>query len=56
MKNRSDSYDINRPRPRHGHKCSEYKECLSKIVLIYIKQHPSNIWGSIHEKVNEQWG
>ena len=25
MKNRSYIYDINRPRPRHGHKYTKYK-------------------------------
>ena len=29
MKNRSDKYDINRPKPRHGHKYTKYKICLS---------------------------
>ena len=26
------------------------------IMLIGTKQHPSNIWGSIHEKVKQHWG
>ena len=43
MKNGSQKYDINRPRPRHGHKCSEYKKCLCRMMFIYIKQHLSNI-------------
>ena len=25
MNNRSHRYDINRPRPRHEHKCTQYK-------------------------------
>ena len=25
MKNRLHRYDLNRPRPRHGHKCTKYK-------------------------------
>ena len=29
MKNRSHKYDINRPKPRHGHKYTKYKICLS---------------------------
>ena len=29
MKIRSQRYDINRPKPRHGHKCTKYKMCLS---------------------------
>ena len=51
MKNRSHRYDINRPSPRHGHSHTEYKMCLSIMMVICIKQHLSNIWGSIHEKV-----
>ena len=26
------------------------------MMLIYIKQHPTNTWGSIYEKVKEYWG
>ena len=37
IKNRSYRYDINRPRSRHEHKYSKYKQCLSKM------QHLSNI-------------
>ena len=40
---RSHTYYINRPRSRRGHKYSEYKKCLSTIMLIYIKQHLSSI-------------
>ena len=43
MKDRSHKYDINRPRPSHGHKYTIYKMCLSIIMAIYIKQHLSNI-------------
>ena len=52
MKNRSHRYDINRPRSRHGHKYSKYKKCLSMMMLICIKQHLSNIWSSVHEKLS----
>ena len=48
--------DINRPMSRHGHKYSKYKKCLSKMMLTCIKQHLSNIWSSIHEKVKQHWG
>ena len=34
---------INRPRCRHGHKYSKYVKRLSKMMLICIKQHISNI-------------
>ena len=43
MKKRSHKYDIIRPRSRHGHKYSKYKKCLSMMMLVYIKQHLSNI-------------
>ena len=55
MKNRSHRYDIKRPRSRYGHKYSNHK-CLSMIMLICMKQHLSNTWGSIHEKVKYHWG
>ena len=54
IKNRSHRYDINRP--RHGYRYSKYKICLWIMILIYIKQHLSNIWSSIHEKVKQHWG
>ena len=25
------------------------------MMLIYIKQHPTNAWGAIYEKVKEHW-
>ena len=32
-------------------------KCVSSMVmLILIKQHPRNIWSSIHEKVKQHWG
>ena len=43
MKNTSHRYNINRPRPRHEHKYSKRKKCLSMMILIFIKQHLSNI-------------
>ena len=54
MRNISHGYDINRHRPRHGHKYIKHKKCLSMMVLIYIKEHLSNIGGSLHEKVEQQ--
>ena len=55
-KNRLNKYNINRPRSRHGPKYGKYKKCLSMMRLICIKQHLSNIWISIHEKVKQHWG
>ena len=46
----------NKTRPRHGHKYPKNKMCLSMIMLVCIKQHLSNIWSSIHEKVKQHWG
>ena len=39
MKNKSQKCNINRPRPRHGHRYTKYKMCLSIITFIFIKQH-----------------
>ena len=55
-KNRSLRYDINRPKSRNGHKYTKYKTYLSMIMIIRIKQHLSNIWSSVHEKVKQHWG
>ena len=35
MKNRSQRYNINRPRPRHGRKYPKYKLCLS--IMLHLK-------------------
>ena len=43
IKKRSHRYDMNRPRPRHGHKYTKYKMCLSIMMVICTKQHLSNI-------------
>ena len=54
-KNRSHRYDINRHMSTHGLTYSKYKKCLSMIMLICIKQHPTNNWGSTYEKVKKYW-
>ena len=56
MKIRLQRYDINRPRSRNKQKYSKYKMCLSIMMVTCIKQHLSNIWSSINEKVKEHWG
>ena len=56
MKNRSQKYDINRLRPRRGHKYTKYKMYLSIMMVICVKQHLSNIWSLSHEKVKQHWG
>ena len=53
IKNRSQRDDINWVKRRHGHKYSKYKICLSIIMVIYNKQHLTNIWSWIHEKVEQ---
>ena len=53
---RSRRYDINWLRPRNGHKYTKYKTCLRMMMVILIKQHLSNIWSSVHEKVKQHWG
>ena len=53
MKNRSYRYNINIPTSRHRHKYSKYEKCLSKMMLICIKQHLSNTGSSIHENVKQ---
>ena len=40
-------------RSHHGPKYTKYEMCLS-IMVICIKQHPNNIWSSIHEKVHKK--
>ena len=54
MKNRSNRYDINRTRPKHGYKYTKYKICLS-MKTVCNKQHLSNIWSWIHEKEKQHW-
>ena len=52
MKKRSHRYDINTLKSGHEPKYSKYKKCLSKMMVICIKQHLCNICSSsIHEKV-----
>ena len=55
MKNSSQRYNIDRPRPRHEHKCRKYNMCLSNDGYMN-KQYLSNIWSSIHKKVEKHWG
>ena len=55
IKNISQGYDTNRPRVRHGHKKTICEMCLIIMMVICMKQHLSNIWSSIHEKVKQQW-
>ena len=49
MKNRSQRYDINKPKSRRGHKYIKCKMSLGVMMVICIKQNLSNIWSSINE-------
>ena len=40
----------------HCTKYSIYKKLLSMMMVTCIKQHLSDIWSSIHEKVKQHWG
>ena len=56
-KSRSHKCDINRPMSRYGLTyTNKHKKCLSMMMLICIKEHPTNTWGSIYENVREHWG
>ena len=46
---------INKSRPRNGHKYIKHKTCLS-MMIVCTKQHLSNMWSSIYEKVKQHWG
>ena len=51
-KNRSHISNINRPRVRHGRKYTKFKNGLSMMMLICIKQHLKlNPW-----KGKQHWG
>ena len=43
IKNKSHRYDIDRPKSGHGQEYSEYKKCLSMMMIICVKLHLSNI-------------
>ena len=43
------------PGPRHGHKYTKY-EMYYGILMVMFKQHLSNGWSWIHEKVKQHWG
>ena len=53
MKEVSHRCDRNKPRPRHGHRYTKYKVRFSLMMIVYTKQHLSNIWSSVDEKVNQ---
>ena len=50
MKYRSQIYNINRYRTRHGYKYTKYKMYLTVMKRISIKQHLTNIRSSIMKK------
>ena len=56
MKYGSHRHDINRTWLRHELKYTWHKMCLSMIMVLRNKQHLSNFWSWIHEKVKQHWG
>ena len=46
-------HDIDRPRPKHGYKYIKFEICLSMMMVMCNKKHPTIIWSSIHEKVKQ---
>ena len=52
MKNRLHTYDINRPRPRHGDKYSEYKNCLNMMMLRFIQQQQATYEAQFMSKLS----
>ena len=55
IKNKSQKYDINWLRLRHGPKYTKYKLYPSIMLVLCIKQQLRIIWSSIHEKVKQHW-
>ena len=55
MKSRSNRYDINGPRSRHGQKYSTYEKCLTIMMLKCIKQHLNNIRSLITSDPQLNW-
>ena len=53
MKSKSQRYDWNRPRIRHGLKYPKYKMCLEIKMVMWIKKHLRNVWSLIYEKVKQ---
>ena len=51
----NEKYDINGTRPGHGCEYIKYKMCLSMMTVVCSKQHLSNIWSWIYEKVKQHW-
>ena len=53
MKNSWHRYDIDRTRPKHGYTYTKYKTCLSMMMIMFNKQHLSNILRWIYGKVKQ---
>ena len=51
IKNRSKRFEITWPRSGCGNKYTKHKMCISIMIVIYIKQHLSNIYSTIYNKV-----
>ena len=55
-KNRSHRYHINRTKSRHRYEYTEYKMCVSVMMVMFNKQQLNNTWSWIHEKVKQHLG
>ena len=47
MKNIPQRYDINRPRPRHGHKYTKYKLCLGNVKQDWVELKKACIYSDL---------
>ena len=56
-KSRSHKCNINRTMSRYGLTyTNKHEKCPSMMMIICIKEHSTNTWGSIYENVKEHWG
>ena len=55
MTNRSHGNTKSKHRSTYGHKYTKYNKCLNIMVFMYIKQHLSNIGGTIMERLSNSW-
>ena len=51
MKNGSQRYDINRTRPRHGHKYTKYKICISMMMVMWTHGKVKKHWDWVEKSV-----
>ena len=56
MKNRSYRYDIDRTMLRLSDEYPKCKMHLSRIMVMWNKQHLNKVWRWLYEKVKQHWG